>query len=139
MRERIAWSLRDNRVAWEANTTNATQQLSNDLCIGAVYVENVVNTLMRSLQYASAEQRKELESSGVELFYLLAELINNDVKRCHPAIQFFSSCTEVLGKVSLSLAFTLYFNACQNTWNARLNFLLNATSPLPPLQTMLFH
>ena len=42
----------------------------------------------------------DLESAGIGLFYLVAELINGDVKRNHPAIQFFSSCTEVLGKVS---------------------------------------
>eukprot|EP00794_Sanderia_malayensis_P020418 gene20418-22431_t len=98
LRERNDRCLRDNRTAWEANVSEGLLQLPEELCCGAVYVEKVINTLMKSLQYVNEEQRMGLQSAGVELFYLLAELINMDVKRCHPAIQFFSSCTEVLGK-----------------------------------------
>ena len=81
--------------------TSFVQPLPHNLCIGAVYVESVISTLMKSVQYANPAQKIDLENAGVRLFYLFAELINGDVKRNSPAIQFFSSGTEVLGKVSL--------------------------------------
>jgi len=98
VKERNLRRLEENRSAWESNVTSFVQPLPHNLCIGAVYVESVISTLMKSVQYANPAQKIDLENAGVRLFYLFAELINGDVKRNSPAIQFFSSGTEVLGK-----------------------------------------
>ena len=100
MKDRHARNLEENRNVWETNLSSFTQALPHNLCTGAVYVESVISKLMQSLQYGNESQKTDLENAGIGLFYLVAELINGDVKRNHPAIQFFSSCTEVLGKVS---------------------------------------
>lgn len=78
---------------------------------------------MESLQYANAAQRSELESAGIHLFYLLANLINSDVKDNSPAIQFFSSNTEVLGKVSGKYAQLCVIKSCHIA--SKNTFLLN--------------
>ena len=96
--------LEENRSVWETNTTSFVQPLPRNLCTGAVYVEYVISTLMKSVQYANAEKKIDLENAGVQLFYLFADLINGDVKRNSPAIQFFSSGTEVLGKVCIQFS-----------------------------------
>ena len=99
MKDRTERRLGENRNTYAVNTKSFVQPLPHSLCTGAVYVENVISKLMKSVPYANAAQKTDLESAGVQLFYLFAELINGDVKRNSPAIQFFSSGTEVLGKV----------------------------------------
>lgn len=94
--------LEENQNTWNGKLESYVEPLPHSLCVGAVYVETVIKMLVKSLQYANAEQRSALESACVELFYLLAELINIDVKRNSPAIQFFSSGTETLGKVGFN-------------------------------------
>ena len=101
LKDHNARRLEENRNTWEKSLEELTQPVPYDLCTGAVYVERVITKLFKSLQYANSNQRESLEDAGIQLFYLLATLINGDVKRCHPAIQFFSSSTEVLGKVRL--------------------------------------
>eukprot|EP00795_Rhopilema_esculentum_P003345 gene3345-1694_t len=98
LKDHNARRLEENRNTWEKNLEELTQPVPYDLCTGAVNVERVITKLLKSLQYANANQKESLEDAGIQLFYLLASLINGDVKRCHPAIQFFSSSTEVLGK-----------------------------------------
>ena len=95
--------LEENRRVWENDVKTFLEPLPRSLLVGAVYVESVISKLMKTLQYANPAQKADLENAGVGLFYLLADLINGDVKRNSPAIQFFSSSTEVLGEVCISL------------------------------------
>ena len=62
-------------------------------------VENVIEKLSQVFLTIDDNRKEEVKRSASKLFYLMAELINNDVKRCYPAIQFFSSGVETLGKV----------------------------------------
>ena len=62
-------------------------------------VENVIEKLLQVFLTIDDERKEEVKRNARKLFYLMAELINNDVKRCYPAIQFFSSGVETLGKV----------------------------------------
>ena len=75
------------------------QESAHTLCTGVVHVENIINKMIEGFDALTELQRQELQDSARRLFYLLAQLIDDDVKRCHPAIQFFSSGVEKLGKV----------------------------------------
>lgn len=93
--------LNDNRTAFDQLLANCQSTFPEDLCIGTVHVENIIEKLSEAFLSLDSERREELQQSASQLFYLLAELIDDDVKRCYPAIQFFSSGVEVLGKVRL--------------------------------------
>ena len=99
MRERVQRLLEDNRSAFDQLVQNAREAFPFDLCVSTVNIENIIEKLSQVFQTIDAQRRNDLQQSARKLFYLLAELINDDVKRCYPAIQFFSSGVEVLGKV----------------------------------------
>ena len=78
-------------------------------------MENIIQKLSESFDSLNAVQQQGLQGSAQHLFYLLAQLIDGDVKRCHPAIQFFSSGVEKLGKVLYYfLNVTVYFQIIRN-------------------------
>lgn len=91
--------LDDNRQAFDQILTNSRETFPENLCLGTVHVENIIEKLSEAFLSLDSGRREELQQSASQLFYLLAELIDDDVKRCYPAIQFFSSGVEVLGKV----------------------------------------
>lgn len=62
-------------------------------------MENIITKLSNIYQHFNELQKQQLQGNARRLFYLLAQLIDDDVKRCYPAIQFFSSAIEMLGKV----------------------------------------
>lgn len=101
LRERVQRLLEDNRSAFDQLVQNAREAFPFDLCVSTVNIENIIEKLSQVFQTIDAQRRNDLQQSARKLFYLLAELINDDVKRCYPAIQFFSSGVEVLGKVNV--------------------------------------
>jgi len=99
LRERVLRLLDDNRSAFNQLLQNCRQSFPEDLCTSTVHVENTIEKLADVYQTLDATRQQELQQSARKLFYLMAELIDDDVKRCYPAIQFFSSGVEILGKV----------------------------------------
>ncbi|XP_066931851.1 ectopic P granules protein 5 homolog [Clytia hemisphaerica] len=102
LRERVQRLLEDNRSAFDQLVQNAREAFPFDLCVSTVNIENIIEKLSQVFQTIDAQRRNDLQQSARKLFYLLAELINDDVKRCYPAIQFFSSGVEVLGKAYIA-------------------------------------
>lgn len=90
--------LKDNRFAFD-QLLNCQKTFPEDLCTGTVHVESIIEKLSEAFLSLDLERRNDLQESASQLFYLLAELIDDDIKQCYPAIQFFSSGVEALGKV----------------------------------------
>lgn len=99
LRERVEHLLADNRAAFCQLVQSSRDSFPFELCVSTVNVENVIEKLSQVVKVVDSEKKAELQHSARKLFYLMAELINDDVKRCYPAIQFFSSGVETLGKV----------------------------------------
>ena len=97
--ERIEQLLDDNRLAFRQLVQNSRDSFPFELSVSTVNVENVIEKLSQVFLTIDDERKEEVKRSARKLFYLMAELINDDVKRCYPAIQFFSSGVETLGKV----------------------------------------
>lgn len=99
LRDRIATLLNDNRNASKELIKTLVTSTPVELCLSVVHVENIVDKLAEGFDTLNNPQRLELQDSARKMFYLLAQLIDDDVKRCPPAIQFFSTEVEKLGKV----------------------------------------
>lgn len=98
LRDRIATLLNDNRNASKELIKTLVTSTPVELCLSVVHVENIVAKLAEGFDTLNNPQRLELQDSARKMFYLLAQLIDDDVKRCPPAIQFFSTEVEKLGK-----------------------------------------
>ena len=99
LKQHISNLIEDNRSAFDKIIEKCTDNVTEELCIGAIHVENIITKLSNIYQHFNELQKQQLQGNARRLFYLLAQLIDDDVKRCYTAIQFFSSAIEMLGKV----------------------------------------
>ena len=89
----------ENRAATSQLLIEALLPPAQAVCAAAVHVDRAVTRLLRlRAEASSAAQRKALQEVGVELFYHVTTFMDSDTKFYPPTQQFFTGCTETLGR-----------------------------------------
>lgn len=84
------------------------------ICIGNIVIKYqytwllvlwfLSSDLINVSRESSGEERVAINQVGVALLYHLANKMNDDCRHYPPTRQFFTSCIEILGQVTLSLS-----------------------------------
>nr|XP_022906095.1 ectopic P granules protein 5 homolog [Onthophagus taurus] len=91
--ERVQHQIETNRSNYDAVCKNLLQLPPQSLCLSSVTLNQTIKLLRVKLQ----EDPSSLEM-GVELFYHILSLINDETNSYLPAKQLFSQCVEDLGR-----------------------------------------
>ncbi|XP_047133521.1 ectopic P granules protein 5 homolog isoform X1 [Hydra vulgaris] len=94
LHEQIMRILQDNREMCKNLLQLSTSQIDDKICKSVLRLECIIEVLSESF----SDEIKEVSSIAIKLFYLIAQLVDNDVKKSPLAIQFFSTALENLGK-----------------------------------------
>ncbi|KAF2894637.1 hypothetical protein ILUMI_11535 [Ignelater luminosus] len=90
--ERVDHQIQTNRHDYENMINKSLQAPAQALCVSSVTIQKVINMLQEMKLNSSSSE------TGVELFYHILSLLNEEINSYPPTKQFYLSCLEKLGQ-----------------------------------------